>query len=239
MRETVVVVEDESSISEPLAEALGREGFDVHVAATGAEGLALISAHEPAIVLLDVMLPDMDGRDICRTLRRDSDIPIIMLTARGQETDRIVGLEIGADDYIVKPFSFAELVARMRAVLRRSRTLTDQTSQPPAPSEVTLVVGPVSLDERTWSATMNGEALTLTRREFELLRLLLQNAGTVLTRERVMEEVWDVNWFGGTKTLDVHISALRRKLGDDPNNPRLIHTLRGVGFRFATSEELS
>lgn len=233
MREIVVVVEDSSSISEPLADALRGEGFEVHVAPTGREGLDLVAEKAPDIVLLDVMLPDMDGRDVCRTLRGASDIPIIMLTARGQETDRVVGLELGADDYVVKPFSFAELVARMRAVLRRTAA-APAVATPAA----TISIGPLTVDERTWTASMNGSPVALTRREFELLRLLVHHAGTVLTRERVMEEVWDTNWFGGTKTLDVHISSLRRKLGDDPNEPRLIHTLRGVGFRFASAEEL-
>ena len=235
MRSTVVVIEDEASISEPLAAGLRSEGFDVHVAAAGAVGLALIADHDPDIVLLDIMLPDMDGRDVCRELRKTSEVPIIMLTARGLETDRIVGLELGADDYIVKPFSFAELVARMRAVMRRSA----RQAQPVGQQAEVISVGDVTLDDRTWTVTRSEEQLTLTRREFELLRLLLRSAGTVLTREHLMEEVWDPNWFGGTKTLDVHISALRRKLHDDPNTPTYIRTVRGVGFRFSSAEELA
>ena len=233
MKKIVVLIEDEMSIAEPLRDALEMEGFAVHIGPTGAEGMALVAEHSPDVVLLDVGLPDMDGRDVCRTLRAGSDVPIIMLTARGTETDRVVGLELGADDYVVKPFSVAELAARMRAVLRRS-------SKAPAadagPSGVTI--GDVVLDERTWTATLDGQPLTLPRREFELLQLLMRNAGVVLTREQLMEEVWDANWFGPTKTLDVHISALRRKLGDDPADPRYIHTVRGVGFRFATDEEV-
>jgi two-component system, OmpR family, response regulator RegX3 len=230
-----VLVEDEASISEPLAAALQAEGFDVLVAGTGGEGLALVREHDPDIVLLDVMLPDIDGRDVCRTIRASSDVPIIMLTARGLETDRVVGLELGADDYVVKPFSVAELAARMRAVLRRSAAAASpEQGQPDA-----LRIGDVELDERTWSVTLAGEPVTLARREFELLRLLMRNAGTVLTREHLMEEVWDPNWFGGTKTLDVHVSAVRRKLGDSPTEPRYIHTVRGVGFRFATPAELA
>jgi DNA-binding response OmpR family regulator len=229
----VVLIEDETSISQPLAEALQAEGFAVTVAPTGGEGIRLVSHERPDLVLLDIGLPDMDGRDVCRTLRAGGDVPIIMLTARGTETDRVVGLELGADDYIVKPFSVAELAARMRAVLRRS---AQTAAQPDIPAGVRI--GAVELDERTWSATLHGEPITLARREFELLLVLMRNAGTVMSRERLMEEVWDTNWFGPTKTLDVHISALRRKLGDDPTNPTYIHTTRGVGFRFATAEEV-
>lgn len=229
----VILIEDETSISEPLSDALEGEGFAVTVAATGGEGIRLVGSEHPDLVLLDIGLPDMDGRDVCRKLRTGSQVPIIMLTARGTETDRVVGLELGADDYIVKPFSVAELAARMRAVLRRAGHASDT---PAAPAGIR--VGGVELDERTWSATLNGEPVTLARREFELLLVLMRNAGTVLTRERLMEEVWDTNWFGPTKTLDVHISALRRKLGDDPNDPTYIHTVRGVGFRFATAEEV-
>ena len=234
MTRKVVLVEDEASISEPLAAALQTEGFDVLVAATGGDGLALVRSHAPDIVLLDVMLPDIDGRDVCRTIRASSDVPIIMLTARGLETDRVVGLELGADDYVVKPFSVAELAARMRAVLRRAGTPAADAAH----SDV-VRIGDVELDERTWSVTLAGAPVTLARREFELLRQLMRNAGTVLTREQLMEEVWDPNWFGGTKTLDVHVSAVRRKLGDSPTDPRYIHTVRGVGFRFATQDELA
>jgi DNA-binding response OmpR family regulator len=232
----IVLIEDETSISEPLALALQGQGFEVHVAATGGEGLALVRTEQPDLVLLDLGLPDIDGRDVCRTLRATTDVPVIMLTARGDETDRVVGLELGADDYVVKPFSVAELTARMRAVLRRA-TPASAAETDLAPSGG-LAIGDVVLDERTWAVSVAGEAVTLARREFELLRLLMQNAGTVMKREVLMEEVWDPNWFGPTKTLDVHVSALRRKLGDDPQNPRYIHTVRGVGFRFAAPGEL-
>ena len=234
---TVVLIEDEASISEPLALALQGQGFEVHVAATGGEGLALVRTTQPDLVLLDLGLPDIDGRDVCRTLRTSTDVPVIMLTARGDETDRVVGLELGADDYVVKPFSVAELSARMRAVLRRAAAPSAADTQP-KPSD-NLAIGDVVLDERTWAVSVGGDAVTLARREFELLRLLMQNAGTVMKREVLMEEVWDPNWFGPTKTLDVHVSALRRKLGDDPQNPRYIHTVRGVGFRFAAPGELA
>jgi DNA-binding response OmpR family regulator len=236
---TVVLIEDEASISEPLALALQGQGFEVHIAATGGDGLALVRTVKPDLVLLDLGLPDIDGRDVCRTLRTSTDVPVIMLTARGDETDRVVGLELGADDYVVKPFSVAELTARMRAVLRRAAVVTapsaEEATETPSGN---LTIGEVVLDERTWAVSVGGEAVTLARREFELLRLLMQNAGTVMKREVLMEEVWDPNWFGPTKTLDVHVSALRRKLGDDPQNPRYIHTVRGVGFRFAAAEEV-
>ncbi len=225
------MVEDERSITVPLAEALAREGFDSQVAGTVAEALALAPTLKPDLVLLDVMLPDGSGYDVCRELRRDSQVPIIMLTARGEETDRVVGLELGADDYVVKPFSARELVARIRAVLRR----TDAAGRRALPD--VLEVGALQLDPDRRSVSLAGSALELTRKEYELLHVLMREAGSVVSRERLLDEVWDVNWFGSTKTLDVHVSALRRKLGDDSVAPRYIHTVRGVGFRFAAAEE--
>jgi two-component system response regulator RegX3 len=233
-RRTVLMVEDESSITEPLSEALQREGFATEVAATAAEALEAAARTLPDLVLLDVMLPDGSGYDVCRSLRERSEVPIIMLTARGEETDRIVGLELGADDYIVKPFSAREVAARIRAVLRR----TGGGQQSATEREEPLAAGSLSLDPGRRSATHGGRELDLTRKEFELLELLLREAGTVVTRERLLDEVWDVNWFGSTKTLDVHVSSLRRKLGDDSAAPRYIHTVRGVGFRFAAPDEL-
>jgi two-component system, OmpR family, response regulator RegX3 len=228
----VVVVEDEQSISDPLRSALEREGYRVEVASTGADGLEAVRREEPDVVLLDLMLPDIDGRDVCRTIRQSSRVPIIMLTARGLETDRVVGLELGADDYLVKPFGMAELIARIRAVLRRS------APEPPAAPEAAIVVGDVRLDPRTRSASRGEEPLDLPRREFDLLHLLMANAGTVLPRQRLMDDVWGVDWFGTTKTLDVHVAGLRRRLGDDAQESRYIHTVRGVGFRFSAREEL-
>jgi two-component system response regulator RegX3 len=229
----ILMVEDEESITVPLAEALGREGFDTRLAGTVAAALEEARRTPPDLVLLDVMLPDGSGYDVCRELRRDSQVPIIMLTARGEETDRVVGLELGADDYVVKPFSAREVVARIRAVLRRS-------AAPPAEAGGGPVeVGGLRLDPDRRSVTLGGDELELTRREFELLELLMREAGSVVTRERLIDEVWDVNWFGSTKTLDVHVSSLRRKLGEDSADPRFIHTVRGVGFRFAGSDELS
>jgi two-component system response regulator RegX3 len=230
-KRTVLLVEDESSITEPLAEALARESFDTKVAATAAEALELAARIQPDLVLLDVMLPDGSGFDVCRELRQRSQVPIIMLTARGEEADRVVGLELGADDYVVKPFSAREVVARIRAVLRRA-------DSPAQPDERPVEVGEIRLDPARREVTRSGEVLELSRKEFELLQLLMRSAGSVVTRERAIDEVWDTNWFGSTKTLDVHVSGLRRKLGDDSNEPRFLHTVRGVGFRFSSPEEL-
>jgi two-component system, OmpR family, response regulator RegX3 len=233
----ILMVEDEESITIPLSEALNREGFDTRVAGTVADALAQAEEQLPDLVLLDVMLPDGSGYDVARALREKSKVPIIMLTARGEETDRIVGLELGADDYIVKPFSAREVAARIRAVLRRT---DDSAASAPAPAKKQgpLEVGPVRVDPARREATATGDDLDLTRKEFELLELLMREAGNVISRERLIDEVWDTNWFGSTKTLDVHVSSLRRKLGDDSQNPRFIHTVRGVGFRFASADEL-
>jgi two-component system, OmpR family, response regulator RegX3 len=231
----VVVIEDEASISDPLRSALEREGYLVEVAATGGEGLEAVRRADPAIVLLDLGLPDIDGRDVCRAIRSSSQVPIIMLTARGQETDRVVGLELGADDYLVKPFSMAELVARIRAVLRR----TGERAEPAAAAGAVIEVGDVRVDTATHVVTQAGEPLELPRREFDLLRVLMADAGTVLKRARLMDDVWGADWFGSTKTLDVHVAALRRRLGDDAHEPRYIHTVRGVGFRFSSPAELA
>jgi two-component system response regulator RegX3 len=230
-RRTILMVEDEPSITEPLAAALSREGWDSRVAATAAEGIELAEQVRPELVLLDVMLPDGSGYDVCRELRRRSDVPIIMLTARGEETDRIVGLEVGADDYVVKPFSARELIARVRAVLRR-------TAREPQAGDDAIAIGDVRLDSARHEVSLGGEPVDLTRKEFEVLQLLMRNAGAVVSRDKLIEEVWDMNWFGPTKTLDVHVSGLRKKLGDDPSAPRYLHTVRGVGFRFASADEL-
>ncbi|HEX3329459.1 MAG TPA: response regulator transcription factor [Gaiellales bacterium] len=234
----VTVIEDEASISDPLRSALEREGYAVSVEPTGNGGLESVRRGEPDIVLLDLNLPDLDGRDVCRAIRQTSDVPIIMLTARGLETDRVVGLELGADDYLVKPFSMAELIARIRAVLRR----TGDRATPVAAAVATptaIEIGDVAIDPATHVATHAGTTVDLPRREFDLLHVLMAHAGTVLARNTLMDEVWGVDWFGSTKTLDVHIAGLRRRLGDDAHEPRYIHTVRGVGFRFASPAELA
>jgi DNA-binding response OmpR family regulator len=186
----------------------------------------------PDLVLLDIGLPDGSGLDVCRELRRETEIPIIMLTARGAEADRVAGLELGADDYIVKPFSAREVMARVRAVLRRTSSVAGANGGEP------VTIGELSLDPAKHEVRLGDEPMELSRKEFELLRVLMENAGSVITREALIEQVWDMNWFGSTKTLDVHISGLRRKLDDDPKQPRYIHTLRGVGFRFSGADEI-
>jgi DNA-binding response OmpR family regulator len=230
MKPRVLVVEDEPAISEPLAEHLAREGFDPLVAPTIQAATEAYQASQPDFVLLDVMLPDGDGRDLAKEIRRTSDVPIVMLTARGEEVDRIVGLELGADDYMVKPFSARELVARMRAIQRRGSTTSKK-----APIEI----GPITLDPAARTCTKNGDPIDLAAKEFDLLHMLMAGAGAVQRREDIMDEVWDPHWFGPTKTLDVHISWLRKKLEDDPATPVLITTVRGVGFKFATSNDLA
>jgi two-component system response regulator RegX3 len=226
----ILFVEDEPSISEPFAKALVREGFEPVTARSAHEALALAERIGPDLVLLDLALPDGDGRDVCRELRRRSDVPIVMLTARGTETDRVVGLELGADDYVVKPFSGPEVIARIRAVLRRAKR------GEPAPEPV-VCVGPLELDVEARRVRLEGDELELARKEFDLLAALARNAGRVVSREDLMSRVWDENWFGSTRTLDVHIGLLRKKLGDDPASPRFIHTVRGVGFRLEGHQE--
>jgi two-component system, OmpR family, response regulator RegX3 len=227
-KRTILLIEDEQAISEPLAAALGREGFETVVAGTAVKGLELFEGRSPDLVLLDVMLPDGDGRDVLRRIRETSRTPVVMLTARGEEMDRVLGLELGADDYVTKPFSAAELAARIRAVLRRAGDSAE-------PAAVVLEAGDVRMNLDTHEVTQGAEPLDLTVKEFELLRVLLERAGRLVRREELVHEVWDPAWFGSTKTLDVHVSALRKKLGDDPASPRYIHTVRGVGFRFEAS----
>jgi two-component system response regulator RegX3 len=231
-RKKVLVVEDENSIVAPLTDALQREGFDTTTASTAAEALEIGRRGEHDLVLLDLMLPDGSGFDVCRELRRSSDVPIVMLTARGDEADRIVGLEMGADDYVVKPFSAREVVARIRAVLRRTGATRVEGEGP-------IEIGEVRIDPEKREVLLAGDPVELSRKEFELAWRLMRDAGAVVTREQLIEDVWDMNWFGSTKTLDVHVSSLRRKLGDDPSDPRYLHNVRGVGFRFASADEAS
>jgi len=213
----VLVVEDDDAIAEPLARGLEREGFEVQRVATGTEAL---EAPRPDVVLLDLGLPDLDGYEVCRRMRAESDVAIIVITARGDEVDRVIGLELGADDYLVKPFGFRELVARIRAVTRRRGGRGDE------PTEV-VRHGDLEVDNRTRRASLDGTELNLTRKEFDLLALLAADPGATRTRDEILESVWDAHWYGPTKTLDVHIASLRKKLGD----PTLIETVRGVGFR--------
>jgi DNA-binding response OmpR family regulator len=218
----VLLVEDERSIAEPFARALQRAGFQTALAGTASEAISLTATRGPDVILLDLALPDGDGRDVCRKIRRDSSVPIIMVTASGTVTDRVVGLELGADDYVVKPFSTGEVIARIRAILRRrDGTLADDRQ---------LRVQDLRIDSAARRAWRGADELELTRKEFDLLLRLARDAGRVVRREALMSDVWDMNWFGSTKTLNVHIGWLRRKLGDDPEDPRYIRTVRGVGF---------
>jgi two-component system, OmpR family, response regulator RegX3 len=234
-RPRILFVEDERSISEPFSKALAREGFEPHVAGTAARALELAERLDPDLILLDLHLPDGDGRDVCRTIRARSGVPIIILTARGTETDRIVGLELGADDYVVKPFSGAEVIARIRAVLRRATPTSTAADEPKEP----ITIDDLHLDLAARRATLGGEELALSRKEFDLLAELVRNAGRVVTREDLMDRVWDENWFGSTKTLDVHVRWLRGKLGETAETAHYLQTVRGVGFRFRGSEETS
>jgi DNA-binding response OmpR family regulator len=218
----VLIVEDEDSIAEPLAVGLEREGLSVVRVATGADALAAAAGVD--VVLLDLRLPDIDGYEVCRRLRAGSDVPIIMVTARGEEVDRVVGLELGADDYLVKPFGFRELLARIRAVTRRA-SRTGDAAGPTEPD--TLRAGPLEIDVRARRVRMGGAAVELTPKEFDLLAALAADAGAVVSRRRLLEEVWETSWGGASKTIDVHVASVRRKVGD----AGLIETIRGVGFR--------
>ena len=212
----ILVVEDEDAIADPLVAGLRREGYDVSRVATG-EGA--LEASPADLVLLDLRLPDVDGLDVCRRLRERSRVPIIVLTARGEEADRVVGLELGADDYVVKPYGLRELIARIRAVMRRAASLGGAGGP--------LRVGELEVDERARRATLGGRELELTPKEFELLAALARDPGAALSRQRLLAEVWQTSWYGSSKTIDVHVAALRRKLGD----PGWIETVRGIGFR--------
>ena len=218
----VLIVEDEDSIAEPLAVGLEREGLSVVRVATGADALAAAAGVD--VVLLDLRLPDIDGYEVCRRLRARSDVPIIMVTARGEEVDRVVGLELGAEDYLVKPFGFRELLARFRAVTRRA-SRTGDAAGPTEPD--TLRAGPLEIDVRARRVRMGGAAVELTPKEFDLLAALAADAGAVVSRRRLLEDVWETSWGGASKTIDVHVASVRRKVGD----AGLIETIRGVGFR--------
>jgi two-component system response regulator RegX3 len=222
----VLVVEDEESFSDALSYMLRKEGFEVSVAGTGPAALTEFDRTGADIVLLDLMLPEMSGTEVCRQLRNRSQVPIIMITARDSEIDKVVGLEIGADDYVTKPYSPRELVARVRAVLRRQ---TVEVAEVSAPS---LVVGPVRMDVDRHVVTVDGSAVQLPLKEFELLELLLRNAGRVLTRGQLIDRIWGADYVGDTKTLDVHVKRLRSKVEPTPSNPRHIVTVRGLGYKF-------
>jgi two-component system response regulator RegX3 len=221
----ILVVEDEESYSDPLSYLLRREGYDVVVAATGPAALAQFDSNGADLVLLDLMLPGLSGVDVCRRLRQRSSVPVIMLTAKDSEIDKVVGLEIGADDYVTKPYSSRELLARVKAVLRR-------LAEPEELLSPTLEAGPVRMDVERHTVTVGGVSTPLPLKEFELLEMLLRNAGRVLTRIQLMDRVWGSDYVGDTKTLDVHIKRLRAKIEPDPANPRHIVTVRGLGYKF-------
>jgi two-component system, OmpR family, response regulator RegX3 len=227
---TVLLVEDEDSFVEALTVGLKREGFRVQTAKDGAEALELFDVVKPDLVLLDVMLPKISGVDVCRELRRRSTVPIIMVTAKGSEIDTVVGLEVGADDYVTKPYRLRELVARMRAVLRRRPA--DRSSR--TGSGEVLEVGDVRLDPERHEVEVRGDPVKLPLKEFELLEILLTNAGRVLTRDTLIDRVWGTDYVGDTKTLDVHVKRLRAKVEDDPAVPTRIVTIRGLGYKYDT-----
>ncbi|MFM1993128.1 MAG: hypothetical protein RL600_956 [Actinomycetota bacterium] len=223
----VLVVEDEQSLREPLVYLLKKEGFDTLEAADGLQAVDVFNASEVDLVLLDLMLPGISGNEVCRIIRQTSQVPIIMLTAKDSEIDKVVGLEIGADDYVTKPYSTRELLARMKAVLRRH---TDATPVSQVPG--IIEVGSVRMDVDRHIVEVHGERVSMPLKEFELLELLLENANRVLTRGQIIDRVWGSNYFGDTKTLDVHIKRIRSKIEDDPARPVHLLTVRGLGYKF-------
>ena len=231
----ILLVEDEESYRDPLSYLLGREGYDVVTAATGPDALDRFAEGGADLVLLDLMLPGMPGTDVCRLLRAESDVPVIMLTAKDDEIDKVVGLELGADDYVTKPYSSRELLARIRAVLRRRDTAR------PAPDEGdgdgTLAVGSERMDVDRHTVHVGGELVPFPLKEFELLELLLRNPGRVLTRGQLIDRVWGSDYVGDTKTLDVHVKRIRAKIEADPSNPVLLTTVRGLGYKLADGTE--
>jgi DNA-binding response OmpR family regulator len=223
---TVLVVEDESSLASTLSYNLRKNGFNVMQASDGVEGLQVARRDNPDVIVLDLMLPRMDGIEVCRRLRADSDVPIIMLTAKSEELDRVVGLEVGADDYLTKPFSMRELMARVRALLRRANV------RAPADDAAQIFVGDLTLDARGRTVRRNGAEVPLKPKEFDLLFFLAKNAGQVFNREQLLENVWGYEFFGGSRTVDVHIRWLREKLEASPGSPHHLLTVRGVGYKF-------
>ena len=225
---SVLLVDDEKMITGPLVRALTQAGYQVVVADNGRDGLVLAREKQPDVVVLDVMMPQMDGWDVCRALRQDSTVPILMLTALGDEVDRILGLELGADDYLTKPFSTRELIARLKALLRRVEL--DRRQQTAGDQ---IIAANLRLELNTHRAFKDGQELMLRQKEYDLLTLLLSRPGEVITRAEFFDQVWGTDWLGDTRTLDVHIRWLREKIEVDPSQPRLIQTVRGVGYRFA------
>ena len=224
----ILIVEDETSFSEAISFLLGKEGFETDVAENGRVALELFKSHAYDLVLLDLMIPEVSGIDVCRTIRTTSMVPIIMLTAKDSEVDKVVGLELGADDYVTKPYSSRELVARIKAVLRRG---TAESLDADSNSSI-QVAGNIRMDVERHQVTVNEVLINLPLKEFELLEFLLRNEGRVLTRGQLIDRVWGGDYYGDTKTLDVHIKRLRSKIEEDPANPQLIQTIRGLGYKF-------
>jgi DNA-binding response OmpR family regulator len=231
MAEKILVVDDELALQETLAYNLRRQGYEVEIAGDGPAALDSAHSFKPDLILLDVMLPGIDGFELCRILRQDSNIPVLMLTARDDEIDRVVGLEVGADDYMTKPFSMRELMARVKAMLRRVRMIRDEM-QPAVEPQTALVFGNLIVDPVRREARVNDQALALKPKEFDLLYHLAQHKGQMLTREVILQQVWGWNYFGDSRTVDVHMRWLREKIEDDPSQPTRIITVRGAGYRF-------
>jgi two-component system response regulator RegX3 len=222
----VLIVEDEISFSDALAYLLKKESYDVQVAVNGKEAIDSFNSFSPDLILLDLMIPEVSGTEVCRVIRSTSQVPIIMLTAKDSEIDKVVGLELGADDYVTKPYSSRELLARIKAVMRRNSTESHQGEDGPE-----LSVGPIRMDLDKHQVTVNSIAVSFPLKEFELLEYLMRNSGRVLTRSQLIDRVWGDDYYGDTKTLDVHIKRLRAKIENDPANPTLIHTIRGLGYK--------
>ncbi|MEW5868081.1 MAG: response regulator transcription factor [Chloroflexota bacterium] len=231
----ILLVDDETLITDSLSYSLKREGFDVATAADGLSALEAVEKLNPDLIVLDLMLPDISGFEVCRRLRAHTTTPVIMLTARGEEIDRVLGLEVGADDYLAKPFSFRELLARIQAMMRRV-ALDRQISQP---QQQTISMGRLSLDPAARRAFKGDQELQLSTREFDLLTLLMKNAGRAMSREELISQIWGEDWSGDSRTLDVHVRWLRMKVEEDPASPEYIQTVRGFGYRFAGAEEIS
>ncbi|MDP2731292.1 MAG: response regulator transcription factor [Dehalococcoidales bacterium] len=225
--DTILVVEDDRNLLDTLRYNLHKEGYEVVTAADGAEALDIARREKPDLIILDIMLPIMSGFEVCRILRKEMIVPILMLTAKADETDKIVGLEIGADDYMTKPFSLRELMARVRAMLRRSKMVEEQ----PGTRESLLMVGDIVVDVARHKASKGITTLELTPKEFDLLAFLVRNRGFVLSRDQLLEKVWGYDFAGDTRTVDVHVRWLREKIEDNPNKPKLLVTVRGVGYK--------
>ncbi len=230
----ILVVDDEPTILDTLRYNLVKAGYEVHTASDGREAVAIARSSKPNLILLDLMLPGVDGMEVCRTIRKESKVPIIMLTARDEEIDKVLGLELGADDYVTKPFSLRELLARVKALLRRTEQSEPATNQPqPAARQSVLRAGPIAIDLGQHMVTRAGTELSMKPREFDLLAFLVLNQGQVFSRDHLLDKVWGYEYAGDSRTVDVHVRWLREKIEDDPSDPHLLETVRGVGYRFA------